>query len=109
MRGSSRGARDAGQALFVVLAVAVVLAAAVGGIARFGLRVVLREQAQVAADAAALAALTGGRAAADRVAAANGGAVTRLDLLDEDGQQFTATVVVRVRGVDATARASRAP
>jgi Ser/Thr protein kinase RdoA (MazF antagonist) len=82
----------------------VVLATVAAATARFGVRLVAREQVQIAADAAALAALQGGRSAAASVAAANGA-----ELVTLTGDDDTATVVVRLGGVQATARASRAP
>lgn len=96
--------RDRGQATVLLLAVMALVAVALVATARFGARVVAREQAQVAADAAALAGVSGGRAAASRLAAANGGRLVRFT---SDGD----TVMVWVRvGVDvATAKATRAP
>jgi type II secretory pathway component PulK len=96
--------RDAGQAVLLVVAVMVVVASIAAATARFGVRLVAHEQAQIAADAAALAALQGGRVAAEAVATANGGALV---VLHADAQ--TATVVIRLGDVQATARASRAP
>jgi hypothetical protein len=95
---------DVGQAVLMVVAVMVVLATVAAATARFGVRLVAREQAQIAADAAALAALEGGRSAATTVAAANGASVIEVTT-DADH----ATVIVSLRGVQATARASRAP
>jgi len=66
--------------------------------------VVARQQAQVAADAAALAGVTGGRAAATKLATANGGV-----LVTFASEGDTVQVVVRVREATATARATRAP
>jgi hypothetical protein len=102
--GRRRPAVDAGQAVLVVVAVVVVLATLAAATARFGVRLVTREQVQIAADAAALAALQGGRSAAAAVAVANGA-----ELVSLTGDHDTATVVVRLGGVQATARASRAP
>jgi Ser/Thr protein kinase RdoA (MazF antagonist) len=101
---SCRRWADVGQAVLVVVAVVVVLATVAAATARFGVRLVEREQAQIAADAAALAAVTGGRSAAAAVAAANGATIVEV----ADGPD-TATVIVSLRGVRATARASRAP
>jgi hypothetical protein len=101
---SSSDRRDVGQAVLLVMAVMVVLATVAAATARFGVRLVAHEQAQIAADAAALAALQGGRAAAESVASANGGALVSIH-----ADANTATVVVRLRGLEATARASRAP
>lgn len=95
---------DAGQAVVLVLAVAVLIVVCMVAVGRFGGRVVRIEQAQVAADAAALAGVDGGREAAASVAAANGGTVVAFRVLGDD-----VLVTVVVDGVRATARASRAP
>lgn len=96
--------REEGQASVLLLAVVVVVVVTMLATAAFGARVVAKEQAQVAADAAALAGVTGGRAAAQRVAVANDGLLIGFTSSGE-------TVVVSVRvGADvATARATRAP
>lgn len=88
----------------LLLAVVSLVVVSLVATARFGARVVAHEQAQVAADAAALAGVSGGQAAAGRLAAANGGWLVRFT---SDGD----TVVVWVQvGVDvATAKATRAP
>jgi hypothetical protein len=95
---------DAGQAVVLVLAVAVVIVVCMVAVGRFGNRVVRIEQAQVAADTAALAGVDGGRAAAATFAAANGGTLVAFRELGDD-----VLVTVVVDGVRATARASRAP
>jgi len=104
MRCEGERRSDHGQAVLLVVAVVVVLATIAAGTARFGVRLVAHEQVQIIADAAALAALQGGRGAAASVAAANGGALVALE-----GDADTATVVVRLGDLQATARASRAP
>ena len=83
----------------VVLAAVVALA-----LARLGVAISMRQHAQVAADAAALAGVDGGTAAASRLAARNGGSLVsfRVDGVDVE-------VVVLVAGHRATARATRAP
>jgi hypothetical protein len=101
---STRRSGDTGQAVLVVVAVVVVLATIAAATARFGVRLVAHEQVQIAADAAALAALDGGQPAAAALAAANGGVLVSLQ-----GDADTATVTVRLGGLQATARASRAP
>jgi len=95
---------DRGQAVWLVLAVAVIIAVVALAAARFSLRLVAREQAQVAADAAALAALDGGREAAARLAASNHAQLIVCDLIGDD-----VVVTVVVDGERATARATRAP
>jgi Flp pilus assembly protein TadG len=63
-----------------------------------------RQRAQSAADAAALAGVTGGRVASADLAAANGAVLTAWS---RDG--FEVTVTVRVGDHDATARATDEP
>lgn len=99
--------RDRGQAAVIVLLVAVALfvslAAAtvvVGG------RMIERSQAQTAADAAALASVTGGRSAAERLAQRHGATVVGFRTGPGVGQ---VTVVVRIGGATATAAATNAP
>ncbi len=87
--------------LLVVVAMAALSVVAVG---TFGARIVDRGQAQTAADAAALAATTGGRSAAGRLAADNG---ARLVSFTQVGD--TVTVVVEVGGEQATAQATDGP
>jgi hypothetical protein len=90
--------------VLLVVALVVVLATVAAATARFGVRLVEHEQVQIVADAAALAAVQGGRSAAASLAAANGGA-----LVSVEGDADTATVIVRLGDLQATARASRAP
>jgi hypothetical protein len=96
---------DCGQAavLVVVTATAVftILATAVVG---FGGRLVDRVRAQTVADAAALASLDGGRAAAEAITARHDAVV-----VSWQGSGGTVTVVVTVRSEAATARASDEP
>jgi hypothetical protein len=63
-----------------------------------------RQQAQTAADAAALAGLHGGQPAAARLAASNGAVLISFHHLDS-----TVTVVVRSGSVRARARATDGP
>lgn len=104
MRVHNRVRPDAGQAVPLLLAVVALIAVVMAATAHFGARVVAEEQAQVAADAAALAGLDGGRPAAERLARANGGALVAFAGGDLDVQ-----VTVRVGDATATARATRAP
>ncbi|MEM1332093.1 MAG: hypothetical protein AAGG08_01430 [Actinomycetota bacterium] len=90
----------------LVVAVAVILAAMVAGLGGLAADTTAKGRAQSAADAAALASLTGGQPAAVRLADANGAVVVswrRGPGADE------VTVVVHVDGVRATARATNAP
>ncbi len=90
---------DHGSAVLMVT-VAVVMAGLVAvATAELGVAMVQRQRAQIAADAAALAGLEGGRTGADRLARANGG-----QLAEFDRDDWTVTVTVRLG--DATARAS---
>lgn len=93
---------DRGQALPLVLAVATVVVLSMMGLARFGARVLAHEQAQVAADAAALAGVDGGRPAATRFARANGAVLVSF-VREPDAVR----VVVEVAGERAVARAGR--
>jgi Flp pilus assembly protein TadG len=70
--------------------------------------VVDRARAQAAADAAALAGVTGGRATAAHVAAANGAVLARFE---RTGRRDAAvvTVIADVDGRRATARATNGP
>jgi hypothetical protein len=102
MRG--RDENDVGQATMLLLAVVVLVALSAVAVAEFGYRIEQREQAQVAADAAALAGTTGGSASAAALAAANGGV---LALFRIDGADVVVEVVVGEQR--AAARATRAP
>ena len=103
MRASKSGS-SSGQATVLLLAVVALAVVLMAATAHFAGRVVTRQQAQIAADAAALAGAVGGRAAAVELAGANGGALVSFTTLDGVVQ-----VVVRVGAVTATARATRAP
>lgn len=89
---------ESGQAVpfgAAMVALALMLTIAVGALGR---DVVDAARARTAADAAALAAVTGGPAAAHRLAAANGAAVVDVEAVGRD-------VLVRVRVGDAVATA----
>ena len=86
--------------MVLAVTVAIVLAAMTAvATAELGVAMVQRQRAQLAADAAALAGVDGGAAAAARLARANGG---RLLGFARSGWVVTVTVGVG----DATARAS---
>ena len=95
---------DRGQAVVLLLTVVVMAALGVVGVGQFGSRIVDRARAQTAADAAALAATAGGRAAAVRLASANGAV-----LVEYDEGADVVTVVVDVDGERAVARATDGP
>jgi hypothetical protein len=95
---------DRGQAVLVLAVVVVVVALVAIGFARAADVVLDRQQAQTAADAAALAGLQGGRSAAARLAAANGAVLVSFV---EAGSMVT--VVVSRGEVRARARASDGP
>ena len=96
---------DRGQAAIVVVAVAaVVLVTMLFALATMGRTTLDRTRAQTAADAAALAALDGGPAAAADLAARHGAVVVSWTRRDRE-----VTVTVRLGEVTATARASDAP
>ena len=99
-----RRSGDQGQATVLLLAVVALIVVCMVATARFAARVVDREQAQVAADASALAGLTGGRSSAAQLAGANEGILVSFTVLGDEVQ-----VVVRVGDEAATARATRAP
>lgn len=65
-------------------------------------------RARTAADAAALAGVSGGRPGAERLAGANGAAVVEFARSSSEGG-VTVTVSVRVGDATSTARASNAP
>ncbi len=98
--------RDRGQAAILLLLVATALIAAVmSGLATFGMTLRDRARAQSAADAAALASLDGGQAAARAIAGANGATLESWTAGPGVGE---VTVVVRVGSETGTARASDA-
>ncbi|MBI4933676.1 MAG: hypothetical protein HY828_07350 [Actinobacteria bacterium] len=96
--------QDRGQALMLVLAVVALLAVMLMAMARFGARLVDIEQAQVAADSAALAGVVQGESGAVELAERNGATVVQFRQVGDD-----VIVVVEYRGARATARATRAP
>lgn len=96
--------RDCGQAIVLILAVVVVAVVFTVGISRFSSRLFDTQQAQLAADAAALAGVVGGRDAAERLAIANDGVLT--DFVTTGDEIY---VEVRVGDESARARATRAP
>ena len=99
--------RDRGQAVMLALAVVVLAAVLAVGLAHMAVGVVRREQAQAAADAAALAGAQGGRAAATRLARANGAELITFAVVHR--ASGTIEVTVSYRGTVARARAARAP
>lgn len=78
------------------------------GTAWFAGRLGDRGRARVAADAAALAGVSGGRRAAELLARDNGGRLVDWQL-EVDGAWFVVRVVVEVDRTRATARATDAP
>ncbi|HSJ91373.1 MAG TPA: pilus assembly protein TadG-related protein [Ilumatobacter sp.] len=97
--------RDRGSMLVVTVLVGVAFTAAVLLAVEPVLEgLVDRQRARAAADAAALAGVTSGRAGAAGLAAANGGVLVSWS---EYGDEVT--VVVEVDGQRATARATDAP
>ena len=95
---------DRGQAVALLLAVVVMAALSVVAVGSFAQRIATSGQAQTAADAAALAATTGGRPAAERLASVNGATLVSLVVTGDD-----VTAVVEIDGMLATARASNGP
>ena len=107
MSSSIERRSDRGQAALLVVVVAtVLLAATLSGLAALGRTAADRAHAQTAADAAALAALDGGRSAAADVAARNGAVLVSWRRGPGEDE---VTVTVSVDGVTASARASDAP
>jgi Flp pilus assembly protein TadG len=96
--------RQRGQAVVLLLAIVTLAALAVLAVAEFSGRVASRSRAQTAADAAALAATTGGRTAAERLAAANGGRVVGYVANGDE-----VLVIAEVDGEVARARATSGP
>ncbi len=96
--------RDRGQAIVLVLAFVVVAALSTAAMAHFSARIVDKQRAQLAADAAALAGVVGGRDAAERLAAANGAVLTEFVVAGDE-----VMVEVHVGNEVAQARATRAP
>lgn len=96
--------RNRGQAIVLVLAVVVVAVVLTVAMARFSSRLIDSQQAQLAADAAALAGVVGGRDAAERLATANEAVLTVFFAVGDE-----VFVEVQVGDESARARATRAP
>lgn len=95
---------DRGQATVLLLAIVVVVAVLTTAIGDLGKRISDRETAQLAADAAALAGVVGGRDAAERLAGFNGALLVHFEL-----EATEVYVEVRVGNEHAWARSTRAP
>jgi len=95
---------SSGQATVLLLAVIALVVVLMAATAQFAGRLLTREQAQIAADAAALAGTSGGRPAAAELAGANGAEL--LSFVVDGG---VVHVVVQVDEATASARATRAP
>lgn len=101
---------DRGQAVLLLLPVVAVAALVAVGAGLAGRAVVERSRAQTAADAAALAGVEGGRAAAARLAAANGASLVAYAATPAADGSTEVVVEVVVRGeVHASARATNGP
>ena len=99
--------QDRGQSVVLVLVVALLLGVALlTALVDFGGVTQDRARAQTAADAAALASLDGGAAAAHDLAARHGATVVTWSRCPGDDE---VTVLVRLGQSTATARASNAP
>ena len=85
---------------------AILIAVVAAGVATLGVRILRQQQAQAAADAAALAGVESGQSAASEMAARNGAVLTSFRS-SADG--MTVTVAVMLEGESASARATRAP
>jgi hypothetical protein len=88
----------------LLLACVVLIAVVAGAAGAFGGRLVARQRAQTAADAAALAGTTSGVAGARLLAADNGAVLVSFAAAGDE-----VTVVVAVHGQRATARATDGP
>jgi uncharacterized membrane protein len=99
--------RDRGQAalLTVVVAAALFISLSVAA-GSFGVALIERTRAQTAADAAALAAVGSGRAAARELAERHGASLVRFSV---DAGSGSVTVEVRWGSASATAVATDAP
>lgn len=105
-----RGRDDRGQAVPLVVLVVALAALAALAAGAVGAGLVDRQRARQAADAAALAGLSGGRTATERVAAANGATlVSFMSRPTGGGVGVVVEVVVRVGGSVATSRATNGP
>lgn len=96
--------RDRGQAIVLLLAFVVVVVVCAVAMGHFSARLVDKQQAQLAADAAALAGVVGGRVAAERLATANDAVLTEFVVTGDE-----VMVAVQVGDESAQARATRAP
>jgi Flp pilus assembly protein TadG len=96
--------RDGGSLVLAMTVVAVLAALVAVATVEVGIAMVQRQRAQTAADAAALAGVSGGHAAAARLAAANSGRLISFVRTD-----WTVRVVVRLGDATATASASDGP
>ena len=99
MRRTREAVADRGSMVLLVTVAVVVAAMAAVATAELGVAMVQRQRAQTAADAAALAAVDGGAAAAARLASRNGGRLVGF-------VERTSVVTVTVRVGDAVATAS---
>jgi len=96
---------DRGSASVMVVLVAVAFTVAAGtGLARLSRDLIDVARARSAADAAALASVEGGRAAADELAVTNGATLVSWEQVGSD-----VVVEVRVGDAVATARATNVP
>lgn len=103
----TRAVGDRGQAaVLLVIAASVIFLVTTTALVVLGGRVVERTRAQTAADAAALVSLDGGRTSAEELAARHGAELVSWVRGPADGE---VTVVVRLGGARATARATNAP
>ena len=103
----TRAVGDRGQAAVLLVVVAsVIFLVSTTALVVLGGRVVERTRAQTAADAAALVSLDGGRPSAETLTARHGAELVSWVRGPVDGQ---VTVVVRLGGARATARATNAP
>ncbi|HWL41951.1 MAG TPA: hypothetical protein VNQ73_03325 [Ilumatobacter sp.] len=97
--------RDAGSAFVLTVLIAFALGAgAVVAVVPVARSLIDRQQAHSAADAAALAGVTGGRAASASVAAANGAVLVDWS---QDGAEVTVTVQIGDHTI--SARATNGP
>ena len=103
--GEHRPRRDRGGASILVMTAVVAIAVAIGAaMASTSTTLIDRVRAQSAADAAALASVRGGRAAAEQLAAVNGASLVSWRQIGPD-----VVVEVRAGAAVATARATDAP
>ncbi|TPW10882.1 MAG: hypothetical protein FD127_3523 [Acidimicrobiaceae bacterium] len=101
---SSCAGRDRGQAVLLCALVVVVAALVSVGVTEVGAAMIDRQRAQMAADAAALAGVGGGRAAATDVARRNHATLVNFERSGSD-----VVVVVVAGSARATARAGDGP